>query len=153
MSTLQLGDKSASDQAVGWWQLQVSCPLEGTVGSTEVGQPRERRDTLASSPDGLSEACQMAVTATCPSLRTVTMCKQTITLICDCCIMCVQNVCVCAHDHSEPTEWMFLMGSISIRHIRTEVCTFVSLSCREIWRQWENWHVSEQYNYKHLQSR
>lgn len=51
------------------------------------------KDTLASSPDGLSEACQMAVTATCPSLRTVTMYKQTITLICECTALCVY-VCV-----------------------------------------------------------
>lgn len=32
-------------------------------------------------PDGLSGACQKEVTATCPSLRTVTVHKQTITLI------------------------------------------------------------------------
>lgn len=45
------------------------------------------KDTLASSPDGLSGACQMVATATCPSLRTVTMNKQTITLICECTVL------------------------------------------------------------------
>lgn len=65
------------------------------------------KDTSASSPDGLSEACQMAVTATCPSLRTVTMYKQTITLICECTALCVcvPNVCVQGHDCIESTEW------------------------------------------------
>lgn len=54
------------------------------------------KDTLASPPDGLSGACQMAVTATCPSLRTVTTYKQTITLICECTVLCecVYDVCM-----------------------------------------------------------
>lgn len=59
------------------------------------------KDTLVGSPDGLSGACQKAVTATCPSLRTVTVYKQTITLVvaahsrkCEC-----VRVCLCARAH------------------------------------------------------
>lgn len=75
------------------------------MSGTDAQWPR-LKDTLASSPDGLSGVCQMVVTATCPSLRTVTMYKQTITLICERAALCVCKMWVCVQGHGciEPTE-------------------------------------------------